>query len=135
MVQSNDKRMRKMKTRQFILAGIAASVFAANASAHHSHAYYAPSEEIELEGTVTNFDWRNPHSWITIEVTDDASGEAQERAFEARAPNMLASQGWQADSLKPGDEISVTFRPLVNGGNGGLLREIIRADGTILSDR
>jgi hypothetical protein len=127
--------MRKMKVRQFILAGIAASVLTANASAHHSHAYYAPSEENVLEGTVTNFDWRNPHSWITIEVTDDASGEAQEWAFEARAPNMLASQGWQADSLKPGDEISVTFRPLVNGGNGGLLREIIRADGTILSDR
>ncbi len=124
-----------MNTRYYCLAGIGALALAGSASAHHSHAYYAPDEEIVMDGTVTEFDWRNPHSWITIEVANDASGEAQEWSFEARAPNMLSSQGWQADSLKPGDEISVTFRPLVNGGNGGLLREVTRADGTVLSDR
>jgi hypothetical protein len=123
-----------MKTGYFF-AGVAALAFAANAIAHHSHAYYAPAEEKIVNGTVKEFDWRNPHSWITIEVADEASGELKEWAFEARAPNMLSSQGWSADSLQPGDEIAVTFRPLINGGNGGLLREVTRADGTVLSDR
>nr|TFG54590.1 MAG: hypothetical protein E4H34_02255 [Hyphomicrobiales bacterium] len=124
-----------MKTREFFIAGMAALALASNALAHHSHAYYVPSEEKIVHGTVKEFDWRNPHSWITIVVADEASGEALEWAFEARAPNMLSSQGWSADSLKPGDEIAVTFRPLINGGTGGLLREITLADGTILSDR
>ena len=123
-----------MRTRSICLAGIATLAFAGNSFAHHSHSYYAPAGDVVLEGTVKEFDWRNPHSWITVLVTDEASGEVQEWAFEGRAPGALSRQGWSPDSLTPDDEISITFRPLKDGGKGGLLRGVILADGTVLLD-
>lgn len=124
-----------MNFRFICLAGIIALAFVGTAFAHHSHMYYVTDEEIVLGGTVKEFDWRNPHSWITVMVVDEASGEVQEWAFEARAPAQRTRRGWKSDSLAPGDEVSITFRPLTNGGKGGLLREVTLADGTVLLDR
>lgn len=108
--------------------------YAGSSFAHHSHTYYADSGDIVVEGTVQEFDWRNPHSWIKILVRDEESGEVIEWAFEGRSPGELTRQGWTPDSLAPGDEVAVRFRPLRNGGNGGLLRAVTLADGTVLLD-
>lgn len=123
-----------MKFRFVWLVGVATLAYAGNVSAHHSHAYYADSGDIVLEGTIQEFDWRNPHSWITLLVTDESSGEVNEWAFEGRSPTELSRQGWAPNSLAPGDEVSIRFRPLKNGGNGGLLRAVTLADGTLLLD-
>ena len=123
-----------LKIRLVWLVGIAMLTYAGSSFAHHSHAYYADSGELVLEGTVQEFDWRNPHSWIKVLVRDEGSGEVIEWAFEGRSPGELSRQGWSPDSLAPGDEVAVRFRPLRNGGNGGLLRGVTLADGTVLLD-
>ncbi len=123
-----------MKFRFVWLVGVATLAYAGNVSAHHSHAYYADSGDIVLEGIIQEFDWRNPHSWITLLVTDESSGEVAEWAFEGRSPAELSRQGWAPDSIAAGDEVSIRFRPLKNGGNGGLLRAVTLADGAVLLD-
>jgi hypothetical protein len=105
---------------------------AAPAFAHHTHALYEPNMRIDLEGTVKEAHWINPHSWLYLIVTNDA-GQEEEWALEARAPFRLAEQGWDLDAIQPGDRISVTVKPL-RRGRGGLLGTIRMEDGSVFVD-
>jgi len=87
-----------------------------------------------LEGVVKEFDWRNPHSWVTLTVVNPETGVAEDWLLEARAPAALIRRGWTQDSLKPGDTVAVTVRPLKSGGTGGLLRGVEFPDGSVLLD-
>lgn len=126
-----------MKQLSPLLAGllfcIAALSLAAPAQAHHSHANVF-EETIVIDGTVKEFEWANPHSWVTLEVVNSHTGEPEDWLVEARAPAQLLRRGWQRDSLKPGDVVSVTLRPLRSGGTGGLLRLVVFPDGSELQD-
>ncbi|MEY4878857.1 MAG: hypothetical protein RJB62_326, partial [Pseudomonadota bacterium] len=99
-----------------------------------THAHYEPEANRVLEGTVKDFDWRNPHSWVTLTVINAETGVAEDWLLEARAPVALIRRGWTQESLQPGDQVAVTVRPLKSGGAGGLLREVAFPDGTILLD-
>jgi hypothetical protein len=101
--------------------------------AHHSHANVV-EDTIVIGGTVKEFEWANPHSWVTLEVVNEDSGERQDWLLEARAPAQLLRRGWKRDSLKPGDFVNVTIRPLRSGGPGGLVRLVTCPDGTELQD-
>jgi len=98
------------------------------ATAHHTHALYDINALITLEGTVKETQWINPHSWLYILVTNEA-GETEEWALEGRAPFRLAEQGWDLDAIQPGDEVTVTVKPLRRGARGGLLGIVRMADG------
>jgi hypothetical protein len=75
---------------------------------HHSFAAVFDSDStVEVSGVVTKLDWRNPHAWIFLDVTDD-EGESQEWSFELGSVNGLIRRGWSRNSLKPGDEISIS---------------------------
>jgi len=104
-----------------------------SADAHHSHANVV-EDTIVIGGTVKEFEWTNPHSWISLEVANEDTGERQDWLLEARAPAQLLRRGWTRDSLKPGDVVSVTIRPLRSGGPGGLVRLVTFPDGTELQD-
>jgi hypothetical protein len=123
-----------MISRITLLAGAAMFAIAGTAAAHHTHAHYEPEANTVLEGTVKEFDWRNPHSWVTLTVINPETGEAEDWLLEARAPAALIRRGWTAESLKPGDEVAVTVRPLKSGGTGGLLRGVEFPDGSVLLD-
>ena len=112
-------------------AGFALSLFAVPAFGHHSFAMFDRTQTLSLTGTVTEFEWVNPHSWLHLTVTDE-SGSSATWSFEGSSPRGLTVVGWRADSVKSGDQVEVGFSPLKDGSRGGYLRTIILADGTEL---
>ena len=90
----------------FSLLGAATFLFAGPALAHHSHAHYEPLTEVTISGTVTEFHWINPHSWVNISVVGE-DGQAQEWALETDGGiGRLVRQRWTVDSMAPGDIIA-----------------------------
>src|SRR5689334_18413105 len=76
------------------------------AGAHHSQSEYDLKGKVEVEGAVTKVEWRSPHAWIYVDVTD-AKGEKVNWGFELPSPVTLMRRGWTRDSLKPGDRVKV----------------------------
>ena len=99
------------------------------ASAHHSFAMFDQTQVVRVSGTVTRFDWQNPHTWLYI-ATEEGGGAAY--SFETSSPSSLASTGWTPDSIQVGDYVEIDFHPLRDGTNGGQLRTIWLPDGTEL---
>lgn len=102
-------------------------------SAHHSMAGFDRTQRVTFEGTITEFKWANPHSWIELEV-EDPNGPVLWN-FEMTAPAYLARAGWKRTSLKPGDKVSIVGSPLINGDPGALFVSVTLADGSILGER
>ena len=98
----------------------AMSLVTGSAFAHHSFSMFDGVKELTLEGTVVEFQWTNPHSWIQI-VVKDASGKMVEWSIEMASPNSLARSGWKRSAIKPGDKAVLVIHPLKDGGAGGSL--------------
>jgi hypothetical protein len=107
-----------MKMKAFLLAGLAAAAFGAPALAHHSFAMFDADKTMEISGTVKDFQWTNPHSWLDVDVVDQA-GKPNTWALEMGAPGGLAHQGWKPKTVVPGDKVTVRIHPLKSGMNGG----------------
>ncbi len=97
---------------------MAMAVAAPSASAHHSYAMFAVDKKVSVEGTVKQFMWTNPHSWIRLEVTDP-NGKPQEWAVEMGSLTILVGLGWNPKTLQPGDKIRMTVHPMKSGLPGG----------------
>jgi hypothetical protein len=102
-------------------------------SAHHASAGIDRTTTKELKGTIKAFSWQNPHSWMEVEVATE--GKVVVWTIEMTAPSYLVRAGWKSSTVKPGDEVSVTVRPLKNGDPGGLFVSITLADGRTLTER
>lgn len=102
--------------------------------AHHGAAAYETTKRLTLRGTVTEFEWANPHCLLRFDASDD-KGKEQHWAVQAISPLMLSRYGWTRSSLKPGDMVTVVFRPAKNGETTGILDKVILPDGRILSGR
>ena len=120
-----------MKYRSFALSFFAAAIFAAPAWAHHSHAMYDAGGEIELEGTVKEVRWFNPHVWLYIDVKG-ADGQTKTWGFEGAAINQLQRKGWTCENFKEGDAIKISCYPLRNGGPGCLGGYVLTINGQAL---
>jgi len=83
------------------------------ARAHHSQSEYDLRAKVEVEGTVTKVEWKSPHVWIYVDVTDDR-GQTVNWSFELPSPVTLMRRGWTRDSLKPGERVSVSGAPARN---------------------
>jgi hypothetical protein len=83
------------------------------ASAHHSQSEYDLRAKVDVEGTVTKVDWRSPHAWVYVDVTD-AKGQTVNWSFELPSPVTLMRRGWTRDSLKPGEHVKVSGAPARN---------------------
>jgi hypothetical protein len=88
--------------------------------AHHSHGNYQMTEYTLLEGTVTEFIYMNPHSWVYITVTGD-DGESTIWALESGSVRALERAGVAPDTIAPGDTVSVRCHQLKDGASGCLL--------------
>ena len=88
--------------------------------AHHSHSNYETREYTHLEGTVAEFHWMNPHTWIFLEVPEE-SGESTIWALEGAAPRSLERDGWSSDDIHVGDHLLVRCHQLNDRSNGCLL--------------
>lgn len=119
------------------LSAAAAMLFAAvvPASAHHSDAMFASDKEVVLNGTVKQFQYTNPHSWIQLLVAGDAGAQPVEWSIETGAPIVLLRAGIKPTALKPGDRITLRAHPLKDGSAGGSLIDIKKEDGTTMSLR
>lgn len=92
--------------------------------AHHGAASYDLSKSTTLKGTITSIQWINPHATIDIEV-NDTTGKAQKYIVESVSPLGLSRRGWTKDSLKPGDQITVTGNLSQNGTHILRLKKIV----------
>ncbi len=88
-------------------------------------------QEIVLAGTVKEFQYTSPHSWLQV-VVSDAGGEVVEWSIEAAAPNVLLRRGIKPTSFVPGETVLVRAHPLRDGEPGALIIEVTKADGTII---
>ena len=101
-------------------------------AAHHSSAMFDTSTEVMLEGTVTVYDWRNPHVYMAIE-TEGADGARIEQEIEAGASSVLLPLGLTPDSVQIGDRVTVLASPNRRGAGRIVLgRVLTKADGTVL---
>ena len=108
-----------MNVKVLSLAAIAVAAFAAPAFAHHSFAMFDAQKTVTLQGTVKEFEWTNPHSWLRVTVNDEKTGKPLLWALELSSPARLITMGMKADSVHPGDSVSVTFHPMKDGTRGG----------------
>ena len=108
-------------TRPLVVALLASGALVASAApalAHHSFAMFDRANPVELEGTVREFKYVAPHSFILLEVKD-TDGSSTVWNLEGGAPSLLAREGWTRASLKPGDQIRLMVDPLRSGAPGG----------------
>jgi hypothetical protein len=101
-----------------MLAIAAALGAAAPASAHHSFAVFDIEHPLELQGTVQQFRFTSPHSFIVLAV-EAADGSTMIWNLEGASPSILVRDGWSNQSLKSGDEIKLSIDPLRSGAPGG----------------
>ena len=112
----------QVSKKVLVLAGVAAlGLTGAPAFAHHSFAMFDNAKTVTIQGTVKDYQWTNPHSWVQLMVKDPATGKDVEWSIEAGSPNGLARQGWSRHSAKPGDTASIDIHPLKDGSAGGSL--------------
>ena len=111
------------------IAIIAAQAVALSAWAHHSHGNYQMTEYTEIDGTVTDVYWINPHAWIYMDV--ETENGMENWAMEAAGATTLTRVGIAEDELKPGDKIHVKCHALRDGSNGCLLGFVTTPDGVV----
>jgi hypothetical protein len=113
------------------LAGCGALAGIAPASAHHSFAMFDRTKNVQLDGTVKDWQFTNPHSWLQLLVVEN--GNPVEYGIEGSSVNTLLRIGWGPKTFKPGDKVSVVINPLRDGRKGGAFVKATLPDGRILS--
>jgi len=117
--------------RRIVVAALGGAAFAlaGAANAHHSFAVFDMSQQKTIEGTVSDFQWTNPHTWTWVDVKG-ADGGVTKYGFEGMSPNFLGRRGWSKNTLKPGDHVKITYAPLKSGDPGGTFLRATLQDGT-----
>ena len=124
-----------MKMRALFIAAVAALAPAAAvpAFAHHSYAEFDTDAKKTISGTVKEFQWTNPHSWLLVNVPD-GKGATEQWAVELSSVSLLASRGWRPKTVVPGDKVEVTFHPMRNGMKAGSYMAIKLPNGKTMGD-
>jgi hypothetical protein len=102
-------------------------------SAHHSFAMFDTAKRVTMSGTVTSFEWTNPHAYIEIDVPDE-KGVTKHWSVELGSTSILMQAGWKFSDIKAGDKITVILNPLRSGEAGGLLVTVTVRDGRVLGN-
>jgi hypothetical protein len=106
-----------------------ASGLAASAVGHHSTAEFDYNKQLTIKGTVKEVQWTNPHSFIQLLVPQDGGKDPVEWAVEIGSPTINIAMGWQKNSVKRGDVVSMRISPARNGSPLGTLRMLTFEDG------
>ena len=115
-----------MRKKVFTSVLIGCGLLAAElpALAHHSFsAVFDDKKPIKLTGTVTKLEWQNPHTWFYMDIKDD-SGKATNWGMEMGSPNLLTRSGWNRNSMKIGDVVTVEGSLAKDGGKHGNARSV-----------
>ena len=103
-----------------------------SAMAHHSFAMFDTAKSVTITGTVSTFEWTNPHAYIEIDTAETTG--AKHWSVEMGSPSILMQSGWKFKDLKHGDKITVVLSPLKDGKPGGLLIQATLPDGRTLGN-
>jgi hypothetical protein len=95
---------------------------------------FEPQKTITVEGTVKEFQYTNPHSWLLVDVKGK-DGKVVTWGFEAEGPSTLRRAGIRPSDLAPGTKLTITGRPMKNGQPAAIWVDAVRADGKRLSPR
>lgn len=114
-----------------VSAGLLTLVLLTPVRAHHSFNMFdnTVKAEIVVEGVVKEWNYTNPHSWLTITVTNP-DGTRSDWSFEGAAVPQLLPRGITLATYKPGDKVRIVAGPLKDGRKGGMLKFVQHADGT-----
>jgi hypothetical protein len=124
----------KGKFLMVVAVGMGVSILSIPLLAHHGNAAYDTGKNITLKGTVTQWYWANPHCVLRLDVTDDR-GQAVQWAAETENPSSMIHYGWTKQSMKPGDQVTVTVLPVKNGNPVGRILEVVLPNGQRLAGR
>lgn len=99
--------------------------------AHHGTAAYQEDKQVTVTGKVTAFDFSNPHALIYLDVKQ-SDGTTARWQGELTSPNHLVRAGWTRNSLRPGEQITISGLPAKAGASSIWIRKVVKADGTEL---
>jgi hypothetical protein len=123
------------KTLLTVFAVVAGLLMASRpVAAHHGAAAFEndPAKRLVLKGTVVEWIWANPHTFLQFDVKGQ-DGQPVRWVVEASNPPDMQNRGWSIKSFKPGDEVTVTVRPVKSGKPVGSIVQVQFADGHVLS--
>lgn len=125
---------RRNKTRIWTVAIVAlAALWGPTADAHHSFAKFEMTRLITLTGTVREWTWANPHTWLKLDVRR-ANGATEQWALVGSSPNMMSRWGWNAADIKAGDRVAIDVHPGRSGQPIGALKTVFLSNGKVLAD-
>ena len=122
MTVSRAKMLRLLAAAALLLA-VSAPLFA-----HHGTAAFDTDQMVTMKGTITNFEYVNPHAQVYFTVKND-KGVEEAWQGELTAPNKLGRAGWNKRTLSPGDSVTVTGNRTKNGEKTLWIRKMIGPDG------
>jgi hypothetical protein len=114
------------------LAATGLLVVSAPVLAHHGRSNYDVTASATVKGIVTEFQWVNPHALILVDVTDE-NGKVEKWIAETNSPNTLSRQGWNRNTVKAGDQVTLVGHRVKGGGYYINFSKITFADGKELN--
>ncbi len=105
---------------------------AAPVRAHHGSAAFDVGKQLTMKGTVTEWFWANPHCFLQYDVKGD-HGKVVHWIAETSNPPDMVNAGWSKNSLKPGDQVTITVEPVKSGKPVAHLLEVVLPSGKVLS--
>ena len=110
--------MRSAYTTLLVLTSFAMLLVVQPAAAHHSGAGFDGTKVIEIKGTIKEFQFKNPHTWIQV-LVNDGSGKTTEWSLEWGSPNQLGRMGYRPSSFPAGAKVTVRLNPVRSGAPAG----------------
>jgi hypothetical protein len=133
VAKSREKR-GLMRGRALLIAGLAVVAglsISSSTLAHHGSAVWG-STEMTLKGAVVDYVWRNPHVLLTWNTTDASGKEVRWTGEVASPESMMADDGWNKETFKPGDELVLVVRQAKSGAPNAVIDQVKKPDGTIV---
>jgi Family of unknown function (DUF6152) len=100
--------------------------------AHHGNASFETGKVVTVKGSVTEWFWANPHCLLKFDEKAD-DGQVKHWVGETQAPANMIDAGWNKNSFKPGDQVTVDIRPAKSANFAGAITRVVFADGRVLS--
>ena len=116
---------------KFLIAFVLGAVLAAACTpvfAHHGAASYDLDKKIVLKGTVTQYLWANPHVLVQMDAAPEG-GQSAHWIVETENPSAMVNLGWNKDSMKTGDQVTMTVTPVKNGRTYGRIIDVLLPNG------
>jgi len=122
------KSVHLLALASLVIAGLFASM---PLMAHHSGAGFDSEKVAEITGTVKEFQFKNPHTWIQV-IVEDGKGQKTEWSLEWGSPNMLGRQGYRPSTFPTGAKVTIKMHPMKDGSPAGEFMAAKFADGKVI---